>query len=72
MCVCVSLFVFCFHSCFDFLKVKAEHFPYVGDALMATLTVALGERFTPEIRQSWTVAYALMSNIMVSIFPHES
>ncbi|CAN0012463.1 unnamed protein product, partial [Sphacelaria rigidula] len=46
--------------------VKAEHFPIVGDALMATLTAALGADFTPEIRQSWMAAYALMSNIMVS------
>ena len=47
-------------------KVKAEHFPIVGGALLATLTAALGTDFTPEIKQSWEAAYALMSNIMVS------
>ncbi|CAN0422830.1 unnamed protein product [Laminaria digitata] len=47
-------------------KVRKEHFPVVGDALVATLSLALGKDFTAEMRQSWVAVYALMSNIMVS------
>lgn len=41
----------------------------MGDALINMLSVALGDRFTPEMRQCWHVVYALMSTIMVSTLP---
>lgn len=46
-------------------QVKAEHFPVVGEALIATLSTALGDDFTDEVQQSWIIMYDLMSKIMV-------
>lgn len=58
--------IFCCFFAFRALQVRKEHFPVVGDALVATLSLALGKDFTAEMRQSWVAVYALMSNIMVS------
>ncbi|CAM9567832.1 unnamed protein product [Discosporangium mesarthrocarpum] len=48
-------------------QVKVEHFPVVGEALLATLDKALGSSFTPKMRQSWVVVYNLISSIMMSV-----
>lgn len=45
--------------------MRKEHFPIVGDALIATLSVMLQDEFTEEIKQAWLVVYKLMANIMV-------
>jgi hemoglobin-like flavoprotein len=44
--------------------VKAEHYPIVGGALLWTLEQGLGEAFTPEVREAWTAAYGLLSDVM--------
>lgn len=44
--------------------VKTEHYATVGGALLWTLEQGLGEAFTPEVREAWTAAYELLSEVM--------
>jgi hemoglobin-like flavoprotein len=34
--------------------VKFEHYPIVGQALLDTLEKALGDDFSPEVKEAWT------------------
>ncbi|MEU8263947.1 globin domain-containing protein [Micromonospora sp. NPDC048999] len=45
--------------------VRAEHYPAVGEALVATLRHFLGEAWTDELAQDWTAAYGLVSQVMI-------
>lgn len=38
--------------------VTAEMYPWVGEALIATLAEACGESWTPEAERAWSEAYA--------------
>lgn len=44
--------------------VKDEHYATVGSALLWTLQIGLKEKFTPEVRDAWAAAYALLSDVM--------
>lgn len=44
--------------------VKDEHFDTVGSALLWTLEQGLGEKFTADVREAWTAAYALLASVM--------
>lgn len=46
--------------------VKAEHYPFVGAALIDTLEKGLGEAFTPEVKTAWESAYATLSGVMIA------
>lgn len=46
-------------------KVEAFHYNTVGVALLGTLEVGLGEDFTPEVKEAWTLVYGTMSNVMI-------
>lgn len=43
------------------MGVKAEHFAPMGDALIETLRLELGEDFTPTVEAAWRAAYAELS-----------
>ncbi|MEV0155593.1 globin domain-containing protein [Micromonospora sp. NPDC050686] len=45
--------------------VRPEHYPAVGEALIATLRHFLGEAWTEELAQDWTAAYGLISQVMI-------
>ncbi|MCW3818666.1 globin domain-containing protein [Micromonospora sp. DR5-3] len=45
--------------------VRPEHYPAVGEALLATLQHFLGEAWTDELAQDWTAAYGLVSQVMI-------
>ena len=45
--------------------VRPQHFTTVGQALLDTLAVGLGEAFTPECRRAWAMAYGILSGIMI-------
>ncbi len=47
-------------------NVQPEHFPMVGDVLLSTLADFLGDRWTPEVEQAWTDAYATMTQAMLA------
>ena len=44
--------------------VKAEHYDTVGAALLDTLGVGLGDAFTPEAKEAWTVTYTTLATVM--------
>jgi len=44
--------------------VQPEHFETVGEALLWTLEAGLGERFTADVRDAWSEAYAVLSGTM--------
>ena len=45
--------------------VERGHYETVGEALLWTLGAGLGEGFTPEVEEAWTVAYALLAGVMI-------
>ena len=45
-------------------RVKDEHYPTVGAALLWTLEQGLGEDFTPETKSAWTTVYGVLSATM--------
>jgi NAD(P)H-flavin reductase/hemoglobin-like flavoprotein len=44
--------------------VRAEHYPAVGEALLATLRHFLGDQWTEELAQDWAGAYGLVAQVM--------
>lgn len=47
------------------LRVRPEHYPPFGNALMWTLESFLREDFTPATRRAWQEAYQFMSDNMM-------
>lgn len=45
--------------------VEEHHYATVGQALIQTLSLAFGERFTPELRNAWLGAYGAISGVMI-------
>ncbi|WBB80795.1 globin domain-containing protein [Micromonospora sp. WMMD882] len=45
--------------------VRPEHYPAVGEALLATLRHFLGDRWTDELARDWAGAYGLVSQVMI-------
>jgi hemoglobin-like flavoprotein len=45
--------------------VRDEHYGTFGSALLWTLEQALGEKFTPDVREAWSTAYGLLSSVML-------
>jgi hemoglobin-like flavoprotein len=45
--------------------VVEAHYQTVGTALIQTLALTFGERFTPENRAIWTSAYGVVSGVMM-------
>jgi hemoglobin-like flavoprotein len=50
----------------DRYGVREEHYTSVGAALLWTLEQGLGFDFTPDVRDSWATAYALLSGAMIA------
>ena len=44
--------------------VKAEHYDTVGAALLDTLEKGLGEDFTPDTKEAWTITYTTLATVM--------
>lgn len=45
--------------------VKAEDYDKVGDAFLWTLEKGLGDAFTPEVKEAWTVTYTTVAKVMI-------
>jgi hemoglobin-like flavoprotein len=55
------------------MGVRESYFPFMGEALIATLRDVLGASgFTPEIEESWNVVYAGLSTAMVKAMNSEA
>lgn len=46
--------------------VQPGHYATVGQALLETLELGLGDAFTPEARAAWTEAYELLAGVMLA------
>jgi nitric oxide dioxygenase len=46
-------------------NVKEDHYAVVGASLLWTLEQGLGEAYTPETAEAWTVVYGLLSSTMI-------
>jgi len=44
--------------------VQASHYDTVGQALLGTLAMGLGEAFTPSVREAWIAMYGVVSKTM--------
>jgi len=44
--------------------VRDEHYDTVGGALLWTLEKGLGEAFTPEVKEAWTIVYGVLAKVM--------
>ena len=44
--------------------VEHHHFDSVGAALLSALADTLGSAFTPEVRDAWATAYAIVAAVM--------
>lgn len=51
------------HRIYD---ARPEHFPLVGECLLATLAEASGPDWTEEAAGTWAAAYALLSQVMIA------
>ena len=49
------------HMSYD---VEDEHYPVVGEALMATLDRLLGASLTPPVSDAWVAAYGMIARVM--------
>lgn len=45
--------------------VKPEHYNTVGAALLDTLDKGLGDDFTPETKEAWTITYTTLAGVMI-------
>ncbi len=45
--------------------VLADHYPAVGEALLATLAKFLGDEWTDDLAAEWTAAYGVVSDVMM-------
>ncbi len=52
--------------------VKPEHFALVGDALLKTFAVVLGDAWTPELKQAWAEGYEAISSLMQEAYQSTS
>lgn len=47
-------------------RVRPEHYPWVAEALLASLKHHLGDAWTPEAAGTWAAAYQLVSDVMIA------
>lgn len=47
-------------------KVKPEHYPMVGDAVLTAMQDVLGEAATPEIIGAWKEAFFFLADVLIA------
>lgn len=47
-------------------KVKPEHYPMVGDALLQAIKSVLGDGATDEVMKAWEEAYGFLAKVLIS------
>jgi len=52
--------------------VKAEDYNKVGDAFLWTLGQGLGDAFTDEVKEAWTVTYTTVAGVMIEGAEYDS
>jgi hemoglobin-like flavoprotein len=51
--------------------VSPSHFDTVATALLWTLEMGLGPRFTPDVRDAWVAVYTLLTTTMLTAMDEE-
>ncbi|HHC74813.1 MAG TPA: hypothetical protein ENK78_07040 [Thiothrix sp.] len=46
--------------------VKPEHYPIVGESILAALSKVLGDAATPEILKAWGEAYFFLADLLIA------
>ncbi len=49
------------------LGIKAEHYPIVGQNLLAAIKEVLGDAATDQILQAWAEAYGVIANVFIGV-----
>jgi nitric oxide dioxygenase len=49
------------------LNIMPEHYPIVGECLMAAIGEVLGDAVTPEVADAWGAAYQQLANILIGV-----
>jgi nitric oxide dioxygenase len=49
------------------LNIRPEHYPIVGEQLLATISEVLGEAATPQLLDAWAAAYGQLASLMIGI-----
>ena len=44
---------------------QPQHYPVVGEVLIASMAQVAGEAWTPEYQQAWTEAFAVVAGVML-------
>ena len=52
--------------------VKAEDYGKVGDAFLWTLGQGLGDAFTDDVKEAWTVTYTTVAGVMIEGAQYET
>ena len=52
--------------------VKAEDYNKVGDAFLWTLGQGLGDAFTDDVKEAWTVTYTTVASVMIEGAEYET
>mgnify|MGYP001817671846 FL=1 len=52
--------------------VKDEDYSVVGEALLWTLGQGLGDAFTDEVKEAWTITYTTLAGVMVEAANEEA
>ena len=47
-------------------KVRPEHYPMVGDALLQAIKTVLGDRATDEVVSAWEEAYDFLADVLIT------
>jgi hemoglobin-like flavoprotein len=48
--------------------VEKAHYDTVGEALLWTLEAALGDEFTPELRDAWAAVYGVLAGTATAVY----
>ncbi|WP_018619535.1 globin domain-containing protein [Spirosoma luteum] len=49
------------------LNIRPEHYPIVGEQLLASISEVLGEAATPQLLDAWAAAYGQLASLMIGI-----
>ncbi|WP_020607350.1 globin domain-containing protein [Spirosoma spitsbergense] len=49
------------------LNIRPEHYPIVGEQLLASISEVLGAAATPQLLDAWAAAYGQLASLMIGI-----
>lgn len=52
------------------LDIRPEHYPIVGECLMAAIGEVLGDAVTPEVADAWSTLYEELAGLLIELEDH--